>query len=367
MQTAQTFALVTATLTAALTSQNFVVAPAAHTGTDAMSYEWIAGASRPLRQQTLIGQSHLQAILGSTNQEIHAIELRRTAANEIYQGGSMTLTVTLSTSPNSPVSCSNRWVDNIGGDAIPVFNGVVTLPTSPATPAGTGTPIAWTPNNTLRIAFQQPFHYQGGTLCVDVIGNPINGQEANWWMADAAEEVIAGGSAVEIGAGCGMYGGPQKQWSRLAERSLVPGGRALFRAEGPPNGFAFAVFGAAAPVPIPLSAFGINSPGCFSHLDPNLILATVPATFEPEIHPLLPANLATAEVLVQIPAHPSWFGVQLTTQWFDLTHLATSNAFTWTVAGAIPSLDMALNEGHPSEPIGNVTTYLAHVMRFEYQ
>ena len=57
----------------------------------------------------------------------------------------------------------------------------------------------------------------------------------------------------------------------------------------------------------------------------------------------------------------------MTTQWFDLTQLATSNAITWTVAGSIPSLDMALVEGHPSLATGNVTNYLAHVLRLEYQ
>ena len=74
-----------------------------------------------------------------------------------------------------------------------------------------------------------------------------------------------------------------------------------------------------------------------------------------------------AEALVKLPANPAVFGMHLSTQWFDLTYLTTSNAFYWTVASAIPSLDMALNEGHPLEATGHVTTYLAHVLRFEYQ
>ena len=348
-------------LTAAVTAQNHVVAPAAHAATNALSYEWIAGASRPLRQQTLIGQSHLQPLVGRA---IQAIELRRTAANEIYQGGSMNLTVSLSTSPNQPVTCSNRWGDNIGFNVIQVFSGTVTLPTSPATATGVGTPVAWTPNNTLRITFQTPYVYSGGTLCVDVTGQPIGGQEANWWMADAAEEVVPGSAAVEIGSGCGPYGGPQSQWSSVATRSLIPGGRAQFRANGAPNGMALAVFGAAAPAPIPLSALGIGTPNCFAHLNPAQVLISIPAMFEAQ--PQLPPTFGLAEVLVEIPNHPSWFGMQLTTQWFDLTYLSTSNAFTWTVASAAPALDMALNEGHPQESTGQVSTYLAHVMRFEY-
>ncbi|MCR9244615.1 MAG: hypothetical protein NXI31_06255 [bacterium] len=248
-----------------------------------------------------------------------------------------------------------------------VFQGTVTLPTSPATGSGLGTPVAWTANNTLRIAFQNPFPYFGGTLCVDITGQPIAGQEANWWMADAAEEVVPGSTAVETGNGCGYYGGPQKQWSRVGTRSLVPGGRAQFQADGPDNGIAFAIFGTAATTPVPLSVFGINTPNCFAHVNPAQILATIPAVYAPQTHPLSIPNMGIAEILVEIPTHPSWFGMQLTTQWLDLTHLATSNAYTWTVASVPPLLDMALNEGDPTEPTGQVTTYLAHVMRFEYQ
>lgn len=43
------------------------------------------------------------------------------------------------------------------------------------------------------------------------------------------------------------------------------------------------------------------------------------------------------------------------------------NAITWTVANAVPVIDMALNESPLSEATGNVTTYLAHVLRFEHQ
>ena len=68
----------------ALQAQQTLVAPAAYTSTDAIAYEWVAGASRPLRQQTLIGASHLAAMVGHN---ITSIELRRNAANETYAGG----------------------------------------------------------------------------------------------------------------------------------------------------------------------------------------------------------------------------------------------------------------------------------------
>jgi hypothetical protein len=245
---------------AAQTSQ-FEVVPAAFATQDAVSYEWFAGACADLRQQTLVGPSHLQNLVGRS---IWGIELRRTAANEVYFGGNADVTVTLSTAPHPPLACSSTYAANVGNDAVQVFTGTVTLPTSPAT---TGSTVPWTSGNVVQIPFQTPFLYQGGTLCVDVLGQPIPGWNANWWMTDAAFEDLSG-TTQEIGTGCGTYGGPNHRWSFVAERSLLPGAYARFWAEGPQNGIALVVFGAASPVPIPLSSFGLNAPGCDLHLLP---------------------------------------------------------------------------------------------------
>src|SRR5690606_22067133 len=145
---------------------------------------------------------------------------------------------------------------------------------------------------------------------------------------------------VEIGAGCGAHGGPSGQWSHVATRSLLPGAYARFWAYGYPNQFAIAAFGRSAAA-MPLSAFGIPAPGCDCHLDPAGILSTSIAVYVPELRPLGP-GAGIAEVLLRIPAAPWTFGLQLTTQWFDLGQPATSNAITWTVANAMPTLDMAL-------------------------
>lgn len=367
MPTPPRIALLAAALTTALTAQSHIVVPAAYATNDAMSYEWIAGATDLQRQQTLVGASHLQPLL---NQTITAIELRRTAVDEAYLAGAANLTVTLSISPNTPLGCSNVFAANVGSSPQLAFAGTVTLPASPAVPGGTGAAVPWTPANTVRIALTQPFLYAGGTLCIDVTGQPIQGQET-WWMADAIEDVIAGTAVSELGPGCGAYGGPLRQWSYIAERSLIPGGRAIFRAEGPPNGLVFAVFGGEATAPTfpnypSLSQWGIPTPGCVSYVNPFAVLAVVPTIFEPETHPQSAIG-ALAEVLVQLPADPSWSGFTLTTQWYDLNQLAASNGFRWTVGSQPSALDMALCEGSPTLPVGNVTTYLAPVLRFEYQ
>lgn len=360
--------LLFAALTAALQAQSpsYQVVPAAFATNDAMSYEWIAGATNHQRQQTLIGASHLQ---GLANHSITALEFRRTAVNEAYLPGAADFTVSLSTSPNAPLHCSNLFLDNVGNDALQVFQGTVAFPASPAVPGGVGSAVAWTSQNVVRIQFAQPFVYTGGTLCIDVTGTPIQGQKT-WWMADAIEDVIPGSSVVPLGGGCGYYGGANREWSFLAERSLIPGGRALFRAEGPPNGLAFAVFGAEAAAPMfptypALSQWGIPTPGCVSYVNPLLILAMVPTLFEPEA---VGSGIgALAEVLVHLPPSASWSGFTLTTQWFDVSQLAVSNGFRWTVGATPSSLDMALCEGNPTNAKGNVTTYLAHVLRLEFQ
>lgn len=350
----------TATATALFAqAPQYDVIPVAATATDLISYEWIAGASRPLRQQTLVGANHLTGLVGRT---LTALELRRNAANEVYQGGTLALTVTMSIAPHAPLQATNAFVNNIGANAVQVFSGQLTLPTSPAT---TGPAVPWTANNILRIPFATPFLYLGGTLCIDIVGTPVAGQNANWWMADAMFEDIAG-TTTDLGGGCGAYGGPSHEWSYVAERSLLPGAYAHFFAYGPPLSFGLAAFGTRSATPIPLSLLGFNSgPGC------NLMLSTLDALFlelfEPETHPGLLARGGVAEVRLKIPADPAVFGAMLTTQWLEWSQMATSNAIEWTVASVIPTLDMALLEGHPQEATGELTVHLAHVVRFESQ
>lgn len=341
-------------------SPQLTVVPAAYATTDANSYVWIPGASEQVREQTLVGSSHLQAAIGH---DITAIEFRRTAADETYAGGTADLTVTLSTSPRTPLTCASDYASNVGPDAVTVFQGQVTLPTSPPE---VGPAVAWSPNNVIRIPLQLPFRYLGGTLCVDITGSTVPGQSTAWWMADAVFEDIQGQST-PIGAGCGLFGGANGEWSFVSERSLLAGGHAKFWGYGPPGSFALAVFGAASPVSIPLTVFGIPTPGCEMHLQPNAISGSLFAVFVPEADPRLAHRGGRASIELPLPNQQWMLGASLSTQWFDLGQLATSNALRWTVASQMPSLDLALVDGHPQDTGGNVSVHLAHVLRFEHQ
>lgn len=337
----------------------YLVAPAAYADADAIAYEWLAGASRELRQQTLVGASHLAVLVGHP---LTAIELRRSAANEVYQGGTMHWTVTLSIAPHVPLEASDVYAANVGSNAVQVFAGMVTLPTSPA---ATGPTVAWTPDNVLRIPFTTPFVYTGGTLCIDVVGVPQAGQNAEWWMADAMFEDV-GGTVVELGGGCGSYGGPEKDWSAVAPRSLVPGAYARMFAYGPAWSIGLVMVGTKSPVPIPLTWLGFNSPP-----ECNLLLATLDLWqfewFVPSANPLLVARGGEAAFRAKIPNLPPFLGMTLTTQWIEATQLVSSNAVEWTIANAAPALDMALVEGSSLEAIGEVSVHLAPVVRFEFQ
>lgn len=348
-----------AALCSALRAQQTLVAPATYTSTDAIAYEWIAGASRPLRQQTLIGASHLATLVGHS---LTAIELRRNAANETYAGGTAHLTVTLSIAPHAPVEGSNVFAANTGTAAAMVFDGDVTLPLSPPP---TSANVGWTTDNVVRIELDTPYTYTGGTLCVDVVGQPIAGQNANWWMADAVFDDVPG-TVADLGGGCGSYGGPTHEWAGVASRSLVPGGFARFFAFGPPNGLGLIVFGQRNPTPVPMWMLGLPSPqDCQLHLLTADLIA--PAIFEPENEPGLLSRGGVAEVRFKLPNLPQVLGLGMTTQWVEWSQFATSNAIEWTVSTAPATLDMALLEGHPQSATGELSVHLAQVMRFHFQ
>lgn len=349
-----TCAFATATI-----AQQYAVVPANRATTNAPAYNWIAGASRDVRQQTLIGQSHLTALVGTS---ITAIELRRHSANEQYLGGTADLTVTLSIAPIAPIECSATYANNTGTQGAPAFSGLITLPTSPAPTGGT---IGWTTNNVVRIPLTTPFSYNGGTLCIDIVGHPVAGQNADWWMANLELEDISG-TTTDLGGGCGIYGGAAKDWSHVARRSLLPGANARFSAYGTPYGLALAAFGTRSPIGIPLAATGLpGGAGCDLWL--ASLSSILPTLFMP---PSDPADLSfggEAQLQFTVPNSPAVFGFSMTTQWVDWSQMATSNAIEWTIANAAPTLDMAINEGHPAEAFGLAHVYMAHVMRFEYQ
>jgi hypothetical protein len=111
---------------------------------------------------------------------------------------------------------------------------------------------------------------------------------------------------------------------------------------------------------------GLPSPvDCQLHLLTVDLLA--PAIFEPENEPGLLSRGGVAEVRFKLPNLPQVLGLGMTTQWLEWSQFATSNAIEWSVAPAPATLDMALLEGHPQSPTGELSVHLAQVMRFQFQ
>jgi hypothetical protein len=341
-----------------VSAQSQLVVPAAHTTTDGAAQVRIAGAGSELRQQTLIGAQHLLSMVGSS---IEAIELRRTAVNETFMGGVTNLTITLSTTTTNPIDCSSTFAANVGAFPDTVFSGVVTIPTSPAVQ---GNSVPWSSDNTIKINLTTTYTYLGGTLCVDITGTPVVGQEPGWWMTDAAAEHI-GGTVTDLGDGCGNFGGTSSTWGTMDSQSLMAGGYAHMHAYGTPYGLAIAAIGPKTPA-IPLTNLGFSPPGnCALRIFPIDML--IPAIFVPSTNPAVANWGGRADFDLKIPNLPGAHGLTLTTQWFDWNQQATSNAIEWVVSTTQPTLDMAFLEAHPSSATGQVAVDFAPVLRFLHQ
>ncbi|HEB53120.1 MAG TPA: hypothetical protein ENI87_07700 [bacterium] len=344
----------------AATAQNFTVVPSQFANTDAIRAMNVAGTMGDGRQQILVGESRLAGLLG---RDITAIEFRRSAADETYAAGSANLTVTASIAPHPTHGCSQTFAANVGPNPVTVFSGVITAPSSPPE---VGPTVSWDPDNVVRIPFTTPFPYTGGTLCLDLVGTAIAGQESSWWAADAHCEVFPGQVTTDIGGGCGAYANADQKWSFVREYSLVPGGHVEMFAYGTPYGLAIAALGQKSAVGTPLSLLGFNAPpGCDLFLSTiDVLQATV---FVPDPHPALITRGGRADFELKVPAIPQALGFTLATQWFDWTQAASSNAIEWTLATALPTLDMATVEGHPLSTSGTANVHIAPVLRLEYQ
>lgn len=342
--------LAVTTLCVAATSQAHATIPSPYANQDADRHLWLAGAGRDLRQQTILGASHLTSLVG---QQLTALVLRRDANATAYPAGAATWTVTVSASPAATYDSSSIFADNLGADAVQVFHGTVAFPASPPT---VGAAATWGPADTVRVAFQTPFAYSGGRLCVDITGAAVPSQRSAAWLPDA-HAVDPTGAATPIGGGCGPFAAQ----SYVDRYGLSVGGTATFTTGGTPNSFSFALTGQALLAPLPLASVGIGLPnsGCSVMLDPTLLM---PVWLTDALTP----SMGIGAWSLRIPNDSNLQGLGFTTQWLDLAQDATTDAITWSI-GARHSLDMVTIEGSPNAATGRITTNLAHVLRFEHQ
>lgn len=345
--------------TAIAFAQQHTIVPAALATADGPGQLWIAGAAVDLRQQVLIDPDHLTTLIGRA---ITAIEFRRNVADEVYAPGACQMVVTLSTIAAPARHAQRMFATNIGSNAMQVFAGTVTLPMSP----GATTVPPWTAPDTVRIPFSTPFAYGGDTLSIDLIGTAIAGQETGWWMADAAFEAVHG-TTQQLGNGCGTIGGQTAHWSHVDPHTLVAGTAMRFEAQGNAGELALLILGMPTTTPLPLWLLGLpGAPGCECQLDPARLMGNVLAVFSPSTTAGFAASLGIAEVSMQLPGSAQFLGTSFGSQWLSLPGFTTSNGIACTIAGSIPTLGMALVQGDPLEPVGDVAVQQAPVVRLEH-
>lgn len=340
----------------ALSAQQHHVVPAGYDNQNGDCRELVPGIVASGREQLLIGQSQLTALVGKT---LQAIEFRRHKFLEPFPSGSSNVTVTLSIAPMSPLASSQSFAANIGPNPVQVFTGQIQAPTSP-TPLPNAQ-IAWTPDNIVRIAFQTPFLYQGGTLCVDMSGTKVTNQSSAIWTADAASQT-ADSVVTDLGPGTGPTCNADGDWSSVYESELSAGSHVFMSACGLPYTLCVAMLGHPSPFPIPLNALGIGAPGANCYLD---------EIYQSQLSVLVPpaapgCTSAFAHWELWLPNQPWILGAELASQWLELPGWNVSNGIKWTVATSMPALDMAMVVGELAGVAGRRSVNVAHIVRFEY-
>jgi len=356
-------ALVFAGLAVALPAQ--VTVPATAASTDLSTERWIAGVGTTLRQQILVDQRHLEALVG---REIDALLFRRDFGHgAALPAVAFDAQLYVSTSPHAAAAhASELLAANHGPDWLQVFTGHVTVPAS-ADPSGRAP--TWQSSDVVRIDFGTPFPYRGGTLCIDLTATTLAGR--SFWPCDAWSDG-ATGVVRSIGTSCQDHakvlkvGGTQ---SHFVDRvGLVPGGTVACSALAEPGASATLVFGLGELQPaLDLGPFG--APGCKLHVDVIGAVSTVVVPPPPE--PLTAWTGGVVRSTFQLPASAGLLGGRFTTQWVEVVpgRFATTNAVEATISGTLPTSGVALVEarfdGHTPPTHGEVTFHAVPVLRLE--
>lgn len=337
----------------AATPQDHLAIPAQAADSEAAARRWLAGGSRAMCQQVLVGAAHLGPIAG---RELTGIALRRDTDDRTARGGgSVRLVLRVGAAARAPGSASRRFAENITA-AVEVFAGTVQLPAAPAVAGYVG----WIAPHVVEVPFAVPYRYAGGDLCVELRGEPI-GSGAGWWPVDAVEDTVSG-STIVVGRSCGPFAGLAGQTAYVAPRALVPGETAVFVANGQPGANGFVLFGLE-PRTTPIDLTAVGAPGCALWVD---AFATVPTAFGPA---LAGSEFGGAAWLaVPLPSLPAFVAASFAVQWAEIgARLSTSNAIACHVAGRLPSLDLAIVEGPAGAGEGDVVVTEAPVLRFAHR
>jgi hypothetical protein len=347
-------------------AQQAVIVPPTHATADAGSMAWVAG-SVDLRQQILIDGVHLAPLVGTS---LTSLTFRRDTS---HRGALAAFTgdvvLSLSTSPHaSSAQTSETMAANAGADERLVFRGPMV---APASPAPLGATVPWDAQNTIEIAFTQPFPYRGGTLCIDLRGMPVGANA--WWPVDVAQDLTAG-QVRYVGASCHdpqiVATVDKTRTHTVSESTLIVGNSVRSFARGTPNALASLLVGLRELTP-PVDLGAVGAPGCRLSIEPLAALPTQQVSA-----PIVPALVhigGYVSATLHVPSDGALFDAQFALQWLEWQggRIATSNAAVCTIARTVPTLGMAVvsarYEGGAPPARGRVDRTTGYVVRLGYR
>jgi hypothetical protein len=342
-------------------AQSSIVVPAAAAARDGTANSEAAGFTERRRQQFLIGPSLLGPMRGRA---IQRLTFRRDGAQPPLVGGQTRLTVQLSVAPFGTIDASSvRFADNHGGSPQPSFDATLVLPDAPRLPHRHA--ATWAAPHVVSIPLAPAFRYEGGVLCIELRGEPVDGSRSTWWPIDCETDGVQGSRTV-VGTGCGRVAAQASNTASVAERGLRPSATAeLLHLT---DASAVTVVGLSAlPLATPIELAMLGAPGCWLQILPDV---TVPVAVRGN-H--LGRGIGSARCALRIPNAPASLGASFYAQWFDATAqgLAVSNGLRLDIAGTPTAIDAAMLISPPTSGVwpesGRLDVRVMPVLEFGLQ
>lgn len=321
-------------LTAVLAAQAVVI-PGRHAERDAPGLGDLAGFSQPFRQQIVLRPEELAPLRGK---EIAAVWVRRdTQLAMPLRPGKADLTVIVSAGGPHPTRVSERFASNHGEAPVEVFRGRIDLPAAPM-PTGP-TSATWGTPTAVEIKFSTPFRYTQGSLCIELQGRPLVGQQTPAWPVDI-DIGGAGGSMLMLGRTA-----DQRLQAMAVCRDVVPGAEVTLFATGPAETNAVCLFGSERKPALDLAGQGA----------PNCALLIEPWQQQSFLFPRVKADPVTRiEHHTKLPSEPCLLGAQVGVQWLQFPfdgnalRLATTHAQMMRLANGMPAFPGVMVRTGPS-------------------
>lgn len=316
---------------------------------------WSPGQANEARTQLVYALAELPA----NRQPVTALAFRTWDQPIANRGGSIDLSIRMSTSAIDPDQASHVFAQNEGPAPQLVFQGVVTLP---ATPASGGWPQPWS----VVVPLQTPF------VLAPAVGDRALVIDVRCWNSTVGEPWIAemydvddGTYEAELWQGnCLMASGsPQLQWFGSGTQLIAGGALYLTYGMYPGNHPSLAVntlcLGVQGvggsyngiPLPVSLGVLGVPTP-------PNCVWTVAPLLSVPMSYSTVGTD-GFLDVVLPIPNDPRLVGLRLVAQDAALMQYATgmqvypSSAVALTIrSGAAPSGSSIAAGGDRNATIG---------------